>query len=228
MDRGLRQIVDAWIPYALPIVTLTGCAFCLRVYLCLPSKSSRAKKDAPLGGKGSNVKTIIYFGSGGHTAEMIRLIRKLDPAKYSPMLFAIGHTDISSIDKVRCSNLELEKSAKWLRIFRNREVKQSWFTTVFTSLWSLVQAFYVMLRSKPQLLICNGPGTCVSLCYSAFLLRVFGVARTRIVFVESFCRTEGLSLSGKLLLPIADRFIAQWPELVEISPAKIEYLGVIC
>lgn len=218
--RGL--LIPTYVPV---IATGLGCAFILRIYLCLPSRSRR--KERPLGDNGKKVKTLIYFGSGGHTTEMIKMIETLDPERYSPLLFAIGHSDITSKDKVRASIPDLTSKAKWIRIFRNREVKQSWITTLFTSIWSLVQAFYVILRSKPQLLICNGPGTCLSLCYSAFFLRVCGVASTKIVFVESFCRTENLSLTGKLLLAISDRFIVHWKGLKGISPNKIEYLGKI-
>ena len=176
---------------------------------------------------GARVKTMIFFGSGGHTMEMIRLIKEMDAKKYQPVCFAIGHTDITSIDKVRGAQVALEKHASWLRVFRNREVKQSWFTTFFTSIWSLIQAFIVIFRYRPRLLICNGPGTCLSLCYSAFVLNVLGWTSTRIVFVESFCRVKALSLTGKLMLPISDKFIVQWPELEHVSP-RAQYLGVLC
>ena len=230
------MVHSGWVGNISPTMAVCSVAVCsvivARIYLCLPKGSKQAresKKSLPLGGKGERVKTMVYFGSGGHTTEMIRLIQGLAPSKYSPMIFAIGHTDITSIDKVRGSNIgALEKRAKWLRIFRNREVKQSWVTTIFTSIWSMVQAFYVMYRTRPQLLICNGPGTCVSLCYSAFALNILGLSSTRIVFVESFCRTEGLSLTGKLLLYISDQFIVQWPQLVNMNPDRISYLGVIC
>lgn len=218
---------DALPTLALPVATGIFCGVCLRVYLCLPGQQGR--KDKPLGDNGKHVKTMIYFGSGGHTTEMIKMIETLSPERYSPLLFAIGHSDITTKDKVKASVAVsgLQERAKWIRIFRNREVKQSWITTLFTSIWSLLQAFYVIYRSKPQLLICNGPGTCVSLCYSAFFLRVCGITRTKIVFVESFCRTESLSLTGKLLLQIADRFIVHWKGLQAISPNRIEYVGKI-
>jgi beta-1,4-N-acetylglucosaminyltransferase len=38
---------------------------------------------------------------------------------------------------------------------------------------------------------------------------------------------KGLSLSGRLLYPIADRFVVQWPQLAELHP-RAEYLGRIC
>eukprot|EP01031_Cornospumella_fuschlensis_P032110 gene32109-38831_t len=45
-----------------------------------------------------------------------------------------------------------------------------------------------------------------------------------ILYVESFCRVQHLSLTGKLLYPIADRFIVQWEDLAE-KYSRAEYLG---
>lgn len=201
------------------------CLLFYRIKVCLP----RGKGGTgPLAiGKGGTVKTMVFFGSGGHTMEMCRLITKLDATKYQPACFAIGHTDTTSVDKVHAMNISLGKSARWLRVYRNREVKQSWISTAFTSVWSLIQGFYVIHRYQPQLLLCNGPGTCLSLCYSCFLLNVLGITSTKIVFVESFCRVQALSLTGKLLLPIADKFIVQWPELV-VHGSRMEYIGTLC
>ncbi|CAE6459614.1 unnamed protein product, partial [Rhizoctonia solani] len=36
----------------------------------------------------------------------------------------------------------------------------------------------------------------------------------RVMYVESFARVSSLSLSGKLVKPLADRFLVQWPDLV--------------
>lgn len=199
----------------------------IRITACLPAYQSKRPRKAHVGIDGrKTVKTMIFFGSGGHTAEMIRLVQGLDPLKYEPMTFAIGHSDITTQSKVRAANLALEPRARWLRIYRNREVKQSCLTTIGTTVWSLVQSFYVMYRNRPQLLICNGPGTCVSLIYSAFALNVLGLSDTTIVFVESFCRTSHLSLTGKLVYPLANRFVVHWPALLEAHP-RAEYLGQI-
>ena len=47
------------------------------------------------------------------------------------------------------------------------------------------------------------------------------------MFVESFARVQALSLTGKLLYPLADRFVVQWPQLVQKHSAA-EYLGILC
>jgi beta-1,4-N-acetylglucosaminyltransferase len=123
-------------------------------------------------------------------------------------------------------------NVEWIRIFRSREVKQSWISTVPSTLLALIQSVAVVARVQPELILSNGPGrvcarrsivpdmclcegTCVPLCYAGFLLRVLGISYPAIIFCESLCRVKTLSLSGKLLYPIADRFIVQWPQLAE-------------
>ena len=48
------------------------------------------------------------------------------------------------------------------------QVKQSWLTTVFTTLLSTVEAFSLLLRIRPQLILCNGPGKYSS--HSAYMI----------------------------------------------------------
>ncbi|XP_064927193.1 UDP-N-acetylglucosamine transferase subunit ALG14 homolog isoform X3 [Columba livia] len=75
-------------------------------------------------------------------------------------------------------------------------------------------------------ILCNGPGTCVPVCISALLLGLLGIKRAIIVYVESICRVETLSLSGKILYYFSDYFIVQWPGLKEKYPKSV-YLGRI-
>jgi beta-1,4-N-acetylglucosaminyltransferase len=74
----------------------------------------------------------------------------------------------------------------------------------------------------------NGPGTCIPIAFVVFffanILRI--LPRCKIVFVESICRVEKLSLTGKILYNtrICDHLIVQWPELKTLYP-RSEYLG---
>lgn len=75
----------------------------------------------------------------------------------------------------------------------------------------------------------------------AFLCRVFLFRPCRLVFVESFCRVETLSVTGWMLLAIADEFVVQWPQLdrrtTQEEPGETEsrfawrgvrYIGRLC
>ena len=72
-------------------------------------------------------------------------------------------------------------------------------------------------------------GTCVPICYAAFVLHFLFLKKqpAHIIFVESFCRVQHLSLTGKLLYPIADKFLVQWPGLTA-KYHRAEYVGTLC
>lgn len=85
---------------------------------------------------------------------------------------------------------------------------------------------FTPLTPIPSQLLLNGPGTCIPVAAAAFFLQLFGLARVRLVFAESFCRVSDLSLSGKLLYPFASLFIVMWPELLRRYP-RARHLGQI-
>jgi beta-1,4-N-acetylglucosaminyltransferase len=55
----------------------------------------------------SSAKVVIVLGSGGHTAEMLRLIEPLDFDKYSSRIYVVSSGDTLSEGKAR--NFELRK-----------------------------------------------------------------------------------------------------------------------
>ncbi|XP_034717819.1 UDP-N-acetylglucosamine transferase subunit ALG14 homolog isoform X2 [Etheostoma cragini] len=81
------------------------------------------------------------------------------------------------------------------------------------------------LDSESQVL-CNGPGTCVPLCAAGLLLGILGMKKVLLVYVESVCRVQTLSLTGKILYPISDYFFVQWSSLRDKYPKSI-FLGRI-
>lgn len=176
---------------------------------------------------------LIVAGSGGHTTEILRLVGSLSSA-YSPRHYVIAESDEMSAKKIRSleltraqNNSTTEHTTYYLhRIPRSREVRQSWLSSVFTTLYSMWFSFPLVHRIKPDLVLCNGPGTCIPICVSALLLGILGIKKVIIVYVESICRVETLSLSGKILWNLSDYFIVQWPTLKEKYPKSV-YLGRI-
>jgi beta-1,4-N-acetylglucosaminyltransferase len=105
---------------------------------------------------------------------------------------------------------------------RSREVGQSYVTSAFSTmhafLWSLYLVWYEV---RPDLLVCNGPGTCLPVCAAALLGRVLCVLDCPVVFVESLCRVKTLSLTGRILYPVTDVFAVHWTELRDKYPDSV-------
>jgi len=165
-------------------------------------------------------KLMAVFGSGGHTAEMNSLLLSLS-VQYTPQVFIVADTDHLSKSKID----EMQrKDHVVVNTNRSREVGQSWISTLFTTFRACVHAVSIVWRHAPDVVICNGPGTCIPICGAAFFWKMCGVLNTRIVFVESICRVTSLSLSGRILYHFADRVLVQWPDLVDKYPG-VDYIG---
>lgn len=175
------------------------------------------------------VKTVIVIGSGGHTSEMIYLIRSLNLNRYSPRLYLVASSDTWSEQKVH----EFENNSKFkdiqskyevVKIPRSRKVHQSYFTSIFSTMYSTVVLVPDLLFFNPDLVLCNGPGTCVPVCVVAFLMRCSFISHNTIIFLESICRVKSLSLSGKILQWFVDEIMVQWPELL-LKCKRAKYIG---
>ena len=164
------------------------------------------------------------LGSGGHTTEMIKMLRSLDREVYKPRLYFIAETDHFSEQKIRELESEDDDSYQVVRIPRSREVGQSYVSSVVTTLVSSLHCLLPLLEHQPQLVLVNGPGTCLPSALISWSLSVLRLSRCRIMFVESVCRVKTLSLTGRILQHIADDVLVQWPELAE-KYQKTKYIG---
>lgn len=207
----------------------------LLVVIRIHSRRNATATEAIVGAKRKTpAKTMIVMGSGGHTAEMLQIVERLDFAKYAPRQYVIAEADKTSVVKVidvevRREPDQAKQQYEIMTITRSRYVHQGYFSSVFTTLAAIGNSIPVVLRTRPDLILTNGPGTCVPICLVAFLAKMFFVNRNcKIVFVESFCRVKSLSLSGQILQWITDLFVVQWPGLATGSNGagrKKEYFG---
>lgn len=188
-------------------------------YLSIHKNTVHNKRKEP-------INSMIILGSGGHTAEMITICKELNKDWYSPRTYIIANTDTTSINRL----VEIEtgnhlKTCNIIQIFRSRQVRQSYLTSVFTTIYATLSCIPIVYRCHPELILCNGPGTSIPICVIAFLFKILFIQpHCKIVFIESFCRVRTLSLSGKILLRIADLFVVHWPSQQKFSP-NIKYYG---
>ncbi|XP_021719596.1 UDP-N-acetylglucosamine transferase subunit ALG14-like isoform X1 [Chenopodium quinoa] len=174
------------------------------------------------------LSTLIVLGSGGHTAEMINLLLALQKDRFLPRYYIAAATDNMSLQKAQTfesssDNENGMNAAQYMQIYRSREVGQSYITSVGTTLIAIAHALWLMIKIRPQVILCNGPGTCIPLCAVAFMFKILGIRWSSIFYVESIARVKRLSLSGLLLykLRMADQLYVQWPQLQRKYPRSI-------
>jgi UDP-N-acetylglucosamine:LPS N-acetylglucosamine transferase len=80
-------------------------------------------------------------------------------------------------------------------------------------------AVRVLRDERPAAILTTGAGVAVPF---AWIGRLLGVPT---VYVESVTRIDGLSLSARMIAPVAKRMYAQWPELAEPSKGRIRFAG---
>jgi hypothetical protein len=92
-------------------------------------------------------------------------------------------------------------SSSVYQIYRARAVKQSYITSVLTSLLSFFHCLYVVLFhvGNPRLLFINGPGTSLILMIAVRAVNFLFLSLTPVVYAESVCRVNKWSLTGKLV-----------------------------
>jgi len=163
---------------------------------------------------------------------MLLMTKHLTRSVYRPIHYCKASTDSTSLDRLRTAMQQESASASFQNddddffihdIPRSREVGQSYASSIATTLYAFGFAMVLVARLRPKLLLCNGPGTCIPLCAAVLLFRVLGVLpNCPIVFCESYCRVQTLSLTGKLLYNnLADLFVVHWKEL------KVKYPNTI-
>ncbi|MCL4133577.1 UNVERIFIED_CONTAM: hypothetical protein GTU68_000001 [Idotea baltica] len=186
---------------------------------------SRIKNNEVTIIKGKSIRTLIFLGSGGHTGEMLKVVQEFDLQKYSPRFYVVALTDTMSSKKVLSFEDSTQNNNFCINFIpRSREVGQSWVSSFFSTLHSLIKSVSLVFKTKPDLILCNGPGSCVPVCIASFVFKVLGLANARMIFIESICRIKSLSLSGKILYYICDDIFVQWEHLCRMYP-RAKYLG---
>ena len=157
-----------------------------------------------------SISLLVVLGSGGHTAEMLRLMTILETNHFTKIHFIVAKSDQHSYIKVSNWLKTTSFTGVFHYITRSREVGQSWISSFVSCLYAIFESIFLCIQINPHLILTNGPGTCLPIIYLSYILKLFGNVN-RIVYIESFARVNTLSLTGRLVYPVVDRFIVQWP-----------------
>lgn len=170
-------------------------------------------------------KKIIYISSmGGHLKELLALKKSM---KHFKSYIVTEKTDATSFLK----DLQKTENNKSTNNCNNdndiffEEVyylpygtKKNIFKYFIIFLMMIFKSIYILLKIRPKAIVTTGTHTAVPICYIG---KIFGV---KIVYIETFANITTKTLAGKIIYPIADKFIVQWESMKKLYP-KSEYFG---
>lgn len=162
---------------------------------------SENTRRSVVGGEHAPLRVLLVASAGGHWTELYRLRSAFVGADCQFVSTAKG----------------LVAPLGDRDVFEVADTARDTIRTLAPTTASLVRIFR---RFDPDLVVSTGaaPGA-----LALFLAKLFG-ART--IWIDSIANSEGLSLSGRLVRPVADVRITQWQHLVEGNPS-LRYLGQI-
>ncbi|MBN2457233.1 MAG: hypothetical protein JXB29_11975 [Sedimentisphaerales bacterium] len=148
------------------------------------------------------LRICLAASAGGHVSQLLKLASSWE-----------GHETVCIVttDVVRNRLAELG------RVYVVGECNHRYPLRVMKVLLRCIRA---ILREYPDVLISTGAAVG---CIACFLGKLIGA---KVIWIESIANVEGLSLSGKMVRPIANLFIVQWPQIAE-QYSNVEYLGAL-
>lgn len=154
------------------------------------------------------MKKVIFISSGGGHLEELLALKKL-----------FNDVDYTIISEKTDSTLFLKdkyKNVKYL-IYGTQDHLLAY---LFIFPINIIISFFIFLKIRPDFVVSTGTHTAVPMCKIAHLFK------KKVVWIETMANITTGTKAGKMIYPIADKFIVQWPELLEVYP-RAEYWGSI-
>ncbi|MHC4925725.1 MAG: PssD/Cps14F family polysaccharide biosynthesis glycosyltransferase [Planctomycetota bacterium] len=150
--------------------------------------------------KESSVKIAVACSPGGHLVQARQIAPVYEQYEHFYVTFSGGIAE------------EMKKYAKLHSIpDLHRYNPLTWISNI-------AAAFNVARREKPDIVISTGAGAVVFFCLFA---KLFGA---KLLFIESMAKVVRPTWTSRVIYPVADLFLVQWPGLVKFFP-KAKFLG---
>ena len=148
------------------------------------------------------MKVCLVGSSGGHLTHLYML----KPFWYNKERFWV------TFDKEDARSLLKDEKMYSCYYPTNRSLKALIKNTII--------ALKVLIKEKPDLIISSGAAVAVPFFY---LGKLFGA---KLIYIEVFDRIDKPTMTGKIVYPIADKFVVQWEEQKQIYKKAVN-LGSI-
>jgi beta-1,4-N-acetylglucosaminyltransferase len=146
------------------------------------------------------MKVALVCSHGGHLTEILHLLEAFEGDEIVLITYRSMRTSELTYKKYLLEN-----------IYWNPVKMVKAFSTFFS----------IYRKERPDLIVSTGSEIAIPAFYTAKLFRI------PTVFIESWCRVRTTSGTGKIIYPIADLFLVQWPQLAALYGKKAQYAGAL-
>lgn len=111
--------------------------------------------------------------------------------------------------------------------FRTRDMDESKYLIdrIGTSPWQMLKSFFrigrILLQERPDAIVSTGSEIAIP---AFFWAQIIG---SKTIYIESWCRVSSVSTTGKIVYPVSDLFLVQWPELADEVGDEARYEGAV-
>ena len=153
-------------------------------------------------------KKVMFISSmGGHFNELIQL----------KSLFSYYDCSIVT-EKTKSNENLINKYPKVSYLVYG--TKLHFFSYLFIFTFNCIKSLFLYFKYRPKYIVTTGTHTAVPMCYIGKLFR------SKIIYIETFANSKSKTVAGKIIYPIADKFIVQWESMLELYP-RAEYWGCV-
>ena len=150
------------------------------------------------------MKKVMFISSmGGHLTEMMQL--KSIFKEYDYKIVTEKHTSTITLKSKYKSKIDYLLTGN----------KDHMLRYIFVIPYNIIKSLILFLKFKPDVVVTTGAHTAVAMCYIA---KIF---RKKVIYIESFANIETKTLTGRLVYPIADKFIVQWHSMLKLYPKAV-------
>ncbi|MCI8636497.1 MAG: polysaccharide biosynthesis protein [Clostridia bacterium] len=155
------------------------------------------------------MKKVLFIAStGGHLNELMQL---------EPLFEKYDYSIITEKDK---TNESLKEKYGKRLYFLPYGTRTKLFAYIFKYFYLCLKTIYLYFKIRPNVIVTTGTHTAGPMC---IIGKIF---KSKVIYIETFANRNKKTATGKLIYKIADLFIVQWEEMLELYP-KAVYGGSI-
>jgi UDP-N-acetylglucosamine:LPS N-acetylglucosamine transferase len=149
---------------------------------------------------GLQMKICLVCSHGGHLTEILQLERVLKRYNHFFITYRSRRTHSLTAQKYLTDNIGYN---------------------VYFFIRTLFFVFSILKKEKPHVVISTGAEIAIP---TFFISKFF---RIRTIFIETWCRVENPTLTGRILYFVSDVFLVQWKSLLSKYGRKAKWCGAV-